>query len=142
MTTQTPMTVDAAFAGHTFRTNEGREGTTYFFNGHLTIEEVTKQYFELYPEHRVEYPYRVDGKSLRHAWHVFTAHEDDCYLITDDDPDEPFTPDDFENPTFCTCEAYQALAYDGTGYEYRHPHDATADTKGSIPVTWVTIAPA
>jgi hypothetical protein len=136
------MTLDAVFDGSDFRTNEGREGTTYFFNGHLTAEQVAEKYYAVYPEHRAQFPYVVVADSIRHEWHVFTAHEDDCYLIADADPDDPFDPDDFLDPTFCTCEAFQALAYDGTGYEYRHPHPASADADHSIPVTWVSITMA
>lgn len=142
MTTQTPMTVQQVFDGHDFRTNQGREGTDYYFNGHLTADQIADTYYTLYPEHRTEFPYAVDRDSIQYAWHLFTAHEDTCYLITADDPDEPFQPDDFRDTTFCTCEAYQALAYEGSGYEHRHPHPATQGQSGAVAVTWVTIGPA
>jgi hypothetical protein len=142
MTTQTPMTAEEVFAGHDFRTNQGREGTEYFFPGHLTADQIADTYYALYPEHRTNFPYAVKPGSIRHAWHVFTAHEDHCYLIADNDPDDPFTLDELRDFVFCTCAAYQALAHEGTGYEHRHPHHATDAQDGAIAVTWVTIEPA
>jgi len=139
MTTQTPMTAEQVFDGHAFRSNDGREGTTYFFDGHFTADQIATQYYDLYPEHRTDFPYKVDTSSVRHAWHVFTAHEDTCYLIADADPADPFTQEELVDPTFCSCQAYQALAHEGTGYEHRHPHEALESTPGAIAVTWVDI---
>lgn len=138
MTTQAPMTVEKVFDGYDFR-SEHREETEHFFPGHLAAGQIESIYFGLYPEHRAAWPYTVDASSIRHAWHVFTAHEDTCWLITDNDPEDPYTDDDY---MLCTCHAaYNADDNTGSGYEYRHPHPATPDTPGAIPVTWVTIGP-
>jgi hypothetical protein len=139
VTRPTPMTEAEVFDGYDFRTNDGREGFEHFFRGHLNADQIAEVYYALYPEHRTEFPYTIDTDSIRHAWHTFTAHEDTCYLIADADPEDPFEPDDFNDSTFCSCKAHQALAHEGTGYEYRHPHDAVAVTPGAIAVTWVTI---
>lgn len=138
MTAQTPMTPSAVFEGQDFRTNEGRTGCRFYFDGHLTADQIEAAYFTLWPEHRTEYPYTVAQDSIRPSWHVFTEHEDTCYLIAAADPDDPFEPDDYRDATFCSCEAGPGLD-DGSGYEYRHPHPAAGDTPGAIPVTWVTI---
>lgn len=49
MPTQTPMTVEEVFAGYDFRTNGDREGTTFYFNGHLTAEQVATTYSRACP---------------------------------------------------------------------------------------------
>ncbi|MGW5694530.1 hypothetical protein ACWEWX_27385 [Streptomyces asiaticus] len=141
MTTQTPMTAEKVFDGCDFRASEGRDGTVFFFNGHLTTDQITDRYFAIYPEHRTQYPYAVDPDSVQHAWHLFTAHEDTCYLIAEADPDDPFTDDELSDPTFCSCAAMDNLEA-GTGYEYRHPYPAEAGQPGAVPVTWATIHPA
>lgn len=142
MTTQTPMTAEEVFAGHDFRTNDGREGCDFYFRGHLTADQISETYYALYPEHRTEFPYNVDPDSVRHAWHRFTAHEDTCYLIASNDPEDPFTPDELRDPMFCSCQASQNMQHEGTGYEHRHPYPATAGQDGAIAVTWATIGPA
>lgn len=135
MTAQTPMTAAEVFDGYDFRTNGGRWGSRFFFNGHLTAKELVEKYRLTHPES--EWTYTLDTTTARHAWQVFTPHEDTCYLVTDADPDDPFTADDYD---LCTCETYQCLEHEGSGYEYRHPHPATAGTPGAIPVTWVDAA--
>ncbi|MGY0065130.1 hypothetical protein ACWY4P_53415 (plasmid) [Streptomyces sp. LZ34] len=141
MTTQTPMTAEEVFAGYDFRTNQGREGAEFFFNGHLTPDQIAETYYATYPEHRTEFPYAVDTASVRHTWHLFTAHEDDCYLIAEDHPSDPFEPDDFFDSALCSCAANAGLE-DGPGYEHRHPHPAAPEQPGAVAVTWVTIHPA
>ncbi|MFD9056190.1 hypothetical protein ACFWCM_12820 [Streptomyces albidoflavus] len=138
MTTQTPMTTEAVFDGLPFRTNLGREGTRHYFNGHLTPDQIAHTYYELYPDHRTDHPHTIDTNSIEHAWHQFTAHEDTCALITDEDPDDPWTDEDYLDPTFCTCNAGPGLD-DGKGYEYREPHPASAGQPGAVAVTWVNI---
>lgn len=140
MTTQTPMTPEEVFTGLNFRTNDGREGCDFFFCGHLTAEQVDELYYAAYPEHRARYPYAIETGSIRHAWHRFTLHEDDCYLIAGA-ADAPFQPDDFFDPTICSCSA--APSFDaGPGYEHRHPSPAAPGQPGAIAVTWATIGPA
>jgi hypothetical protein len=130
------MTADEVFDGYDFRTNGGREGTTFYFRGHLTAEEIAATYSRTYPNPEATGSYRIDAASGRHAWHVFTQHEDGCYLIAA--ADGPFDLDrDYD---LCTCKAAQSRQNDGRGYEYRHPHPATKRTPGAIPVTWVTAA--
>ncbi|MFD5386329.1 hypothetical protein ACFWMG_15535 [Streptomyces sp. NPDC127074] len=129
-TTQMPMTVEQVFAGATFRTNEGGQGTEFFFRGHLTAGQVAEVYFATYPEHRSRYPYAVEPGSVRREWHLFTAHEDDCYLAEGD-----------LDPILCTCAARAGLE-GGSGYEYRHPHPATPGQPGAVAVTWAAIGPA
>lgn len=146
MITQTPtsqpaMTVEEVFDGYDFRTNHGREGVRHYFRGHVNADQIDALYFELYPEHRTEYPYKVDATSILQTWTVFTVHEDNCYLAKDDSED-PFTEEEYLGVLLCTCEAVQLRTHEGTGYEYRHPHPADEGTPGSVPVTWVTIYPA
>lgn len=141
MTTQTPMTPEEVFTGLNFRTNDGRQGDTFYFNGHLDAEQVAETYYAAYPEHRTRFPYAIETGSIRRAWHRFTLHEDDCYLIACADQDQPFQPDDFFDPTICSCSA--APSFDaGTGYEHRHPHPAAPGQPGAIAVTWAAIGPA
>lgn len=133
-----PMTADVVFDGYDFRTNQGREGTTYFFRGHLTAKEITDTYSRTYPNPEATGTYTLDTTTARRAWHVFTAHEDDCYLIACAEKDGPF---DLDRDYFlCSCKAAHNRECDGRGYEYRHPHPATASTPGAIPVTWVEAA--
>ena len=141
MTIQTPLNTEQTFDGRDFRTNDGREGDTFFFNGHLTPEQIAETYYATFPEHRTQFPYKVDPGSIQHAWHRFTAHEDTCYLIAEADPDDPTQPDDFFDPTLCSCTARASLD-EGPGYEHRHPHPADAGQPGAIPITWATIGPA
>lgn len=138
MTTQTPMTVEAVFEGYDSRTNEGREGDRHFFSGHLDFEQISALYFSVYPEHRAQFPYVVGAGGIEHAWHVFTLHEDDCYLIAGADLDDPFDSDELLSASLCSCAAQQGFE-DHPSYYHRHPHPATAATPGAIPVTWVTI---
>ena len=137
MPTQTPMTVAEVFAGYDFRTNGGREGTTFYFNGHLAAKQITDTYSRTYPNPEATGSYTLDTTTARHAWHVFTAHQDDCYLIARANPNDPFGHDDY---MLCSCRAAQSREHDGRGYEYRHPHPATNRTPGAIPVTWVDAA--
>lgn len=136
MTAQTPMTAAAVFDGYDFRTNGGREGDTFYFNGHLTAEEIADRYRLVYPDPEDSCSYTLDTATGHHAWHVFTEHEDTCYLSPGADEYGPFGPEQYD---LCTCEALQCREHEGRGYEYRHPHPATADTPGAIPATWVTI---
>lgn len=53
---------------------------------------------------------------------------------------DPIEPDAIFGAMLCTCTALECQQYDGRGYEYRHPHQATASTPGAIPVTWVDAA--
>lgn len=138
MTTQTPMTATDVFDGYDFRTNGGREGTSFYFRGHLTAKEITATYSRTYPNPEATGSYTLATATARHAWHVFTEHEDTCYLIACADPADPF--DMNRDYDLCSCEAAQARQYDGRGYEYRHPHPAVASTPGAIPVTWVEAA--
>lgn len=138
MTIQTPMTAEQVFDGHDFRTNEGREGDRYYFSGHLSADRVADLYFALYPEHKTDFPYEVVKDGMERTWHVFTTHEDGCYLIAGADPDDPFEPDEFFDSSLCSCKAQQGFE-EHPSYYYRHPHPATVDTPGRIPVTWVTI---
>ncbi|MGW2223818.1 hypothetical protein [Streptomyces formicae] len=135
MTTQQPMTRETVFDGFGFRTNDGCERVTYFFDGHLDAEQIAELYFATYPEHRAQYPHAVDVESVRHAWHVFTYHEDDCYLVAAFDPQDPFTDDDY---FLCSCVASGGRE-EGASYEHREPHPASEHTPGAIPVTWVDI---
>ncbi|MFI0822295.1 hypothetical protein ACH4TX_42020 [Streptomyces sp. NPDC021098] len=137
MTTQAPLTVEQVFDGLSFRTNDGRDGTEFFFRGHLGADLVADRYYATFPEHRIRYPHAVDASSIRHEWHLFTVHEDTCYLATEAPADDA---DDFD-PTLCSCSA--APSFDaGPGYEHRHPHPAAPGQPGAIPVTWATIGPA
>lgn len=138
MPTQTPMTAEAVFAGYDFRTNGGREGTTFYFNGHLTAEQVATTYSRTYPNPGAIGAYSLDPATARHAWHVFTEHEDDCYLAPGGDEYGPF--DLNRDYDLCTCTAAHNRQNDGRGYEYRHPHRATPSTPGAIPITWVNAA--
>lgn len=137
MTAQTPMTASQVFGGYDFRTNGGREGTRYYFNGHLTANQIADAYRRVYPNPVASGSYTLDTPTARHAWQVFTEHEDTCYLVARADTDGPFGPDDY---FLCSCNAAQSRQHDGSGYEYRHPHPATARTPGAIPVTWVDAA--
>lgn len=141
MTTQTPLTAAEVFTGLNFRTNDGREGCDFFFCGHLTAEQVAETYYAAYPEHRTRHPYAIETGSIRRAWHRFTLHEDDCYLIAGGDPEMWPDPDDFFDPTLCSCAA-RASFDAGPGYEHRHPHPAAPGQPGAIAVTWATIGPA
>jgi hypothetical protein len=113
VTTQTAMTVEKVFDGYDFRTNQGREGSSYYFPGHLAVEEIADKYFGVYPEHRTRFPYRIDPDSIRHAWHVFTPHEDDCYLASGADEYGPFGSDDY---FLCSCTAAHNRECDGRGH--------------------------
>lgn len=137
MTTQPPMTADAVFDGYDFRTNQGREGTAFYFRGHLTAKEIADRYGRVYPNPEATGSYTLDAATARRAWHVFTAHEDDCYLSPGADEYGPFGPEQYD---LCSCTAAHNRECDGRGYEYRHPHLATARTPGAIPVTWVDAA--
>ncbi|MFJ6566614.1 hypothetical protein ACIQNU_04290 [Streptomyces sp. NPDC091292] len=137
MTSQTPMSVEQVFDGYDFRTNEGPESTDYFFNGHLAAVQIADLYYAIYPEHRAEYPYVVDADSIRQTWQQFTAHADNCYLVTGDD-EEPGPLDFDEFFILCTCES-SANEDLGTGYEHRHVHASQEGQPGAIPVTWVSI---
>lgn len=138
MTAQTPMTTAIVFDGYDFRTNQGREGATFYFRGHLTAEEIVATYSRTYPNPEHTGSYTVDTATARHAWHVFTAHEDDCYLSPGGDEYGPF---DLDRDYFlCSCKAAHNRECDGRGYEYRHPHPAIASTPGAVPVTWVDAA--
>lgn len=137
MTTQSPMTVAEVFAGYDFRTNGGREGTTFYFRGHLTAEEITNTYSRTYPNPVAAGAYTLNADTACHAWHVFTPHEEACYLASGADEYGPFGPDDY---FLCSCTAAHNRECDGRGYEYRHPHPATKRTSGAIPVTWVDAA--
>jgi hypothetical protein len=132
VTDQTPLTAKHVFAGYTFRTNDGRNSSDFFFRGHLTVDQVAETYFATFPEHRTQYPYAVDPGSVRHEWHLFTAHEDTCYLAAEDDGFDP---------SLCTCAARAGLEH-SPGYKYRHPHPATPGQPGAIAVTWAAIGPA
>ncbi|MGW7688910.1 hypothetical protein ACWGMA_08450 [Streptomyces asiaticus] len=131
--TQTPMTAKQVFAGATFRTNEGHQGAEFYFRGHLAPDQVAETYYATFSEHRNQYPYAVEAGSIRHEWHLFTGHEDTCYLAEDD----PSNVD----PFLCTCAARAGLE-EGPGYEYRHPHPAAPGQPGAIAVTWATIQAA
>jgi hypothetical protein len=133
---QTPMSIGDAFNGFDFRTNEGPEGTDYFFAGHLTAVQIAETYYAIYPEHRTRFPYTVDPGSVRHTWTRFTEHADDCYLVTGDEEPGPLNFEEFY--ICCTCHS-AGNSEVGTGYEYRHAHPATEGQSGAIPVTWVSI---
>lgn len=140
MTTQMPMGIGEVFNGQDFRTNEGPEGTDYFFAGHLTATQIAQRYLTTYPEHRTQCPYTVDESSVRQAWHQFTAHADDCYLVTGDD-EEPGPLDAEAFYDLCTCASADNDNM-GSGYEYRHAHPAQEGQRSAIPVTWVSITMA
>lgn len=133
VTAQTPMTAEAVFEGRAFRTNEGHHAAEFYFRGHLTADQVAEVYYATFPEHRSRHPYAVEPGSVRHEWHLFTAHEDDCYLAEDN-------PDDVD-PFLCTCAAHASLDL-GPGYEYRRPHPAAPGQPGAVAVTWASIGPA
>jgi hypothetical protein len=135
------MAVQQVFDGYDFRTNDGRNSTEFFFNGHLTVDQIAETYYAAHPEHRTEYPYAVGPGSIRHAWHLFTLHEDTCYLIAEADPGQPFEPDEFFDPILCSCAAAASLDDDPSRH-HRHPHPAAPGQPGAVPVTWVTIHPA
>jgi hypothetical protein len=137
MTTQRPMTAEAVFDGYDFRTNGGPEGTTFYFSGHLTAKEIVEKYRLVYPGPEASRSYTLDTATASRAWHVFTEHEDICYLSRGADEYGPLTPDDY---SLCSCEAAHNRECDGRGYEYRHPHPATKSTPGALPVTWVDAA--
>lgn len=134
MTAQSPMTAEEVFDGYDFRTNGGREGTIFYFRGHLAAEEIATTYNRTYPNPETTGSYRIDASTARHAWHVFTPHEDTCYLAAGFDEYGPFGPRDYD---LCTCKAAHNRTCDGRGYEYRHPYPAAKGTPGAIPVTWV-----